>query len=144
MPALMGISHVDLTVSDCERAAAWWQDVVGLTLVNRVSGETFEAISLVHPSGFTVTVMTHKSTAELGLFDERRIGLDHLAFRVANRDELQRWATHLEAKGVPHTGIIDHRFTDPLWSSAILTTRSSNSLCTRTSSNCSSMRGFER
>jgi glyoxylase I family protein len=51
--------------------------------------------------------MPHKSTAELGLFDERRIGLDHLAFRVANRDELQRWATHLEAKGVPHTGIID-------------------------------------
>ena len=31
MPALMGISHVDLTVSDCERAAAWWQDVVGLS-----------------------------------------------------------------------------------------------------------------
>jgi glyoxylase I family protein len=107
MPELMGISHVDLTVSDCERAAAWWQDVVGLTLVYRVSGETFEARSLVHLSGFTVTVMTHKSTAELGLFDERRIGLDHPAFRVANRDELQRWVTHLEAKGVPHTGIID-------------------------------------
>ena len=107
MPELMGISHVDLTVSDCERAAAWWHDVVGLTLVNRVSGETIEGRSLVHPSGFAVTVMPHKSTAELGLFDERRIGLDHLAFRVANRDELQRWATHLEAKGVPHTGIID-------------------------------------
>ena len=108
MPELMGISHVDLTVSDCERAAAWWQDVVGLTLVNRVSGETFEARSFVHLFGFRrATVMTHKSTAELGLFDERRIGLDHLAFRVANRDELQRWATHLEAKGVPITGIID-------------------------------------
>jgi glyoxylase I family protein len=107
MPELVGISHVDLTVSDCERAAAWWHDVVGLTLVNRVSGETIEGRSLVHPSGFAVTVMPHKSTAELGLFDERRIGLDHLAFRVANRDELQRWATHLEAKGVPHTGIID-------------------------------------
>jgi catechol-2,3-dioxygenase len=103
----MGISHVDLTVSDCERSAAWWQDVVGLTLVNRVSGETFEARSLVHASGFAVTVMTHESTVELGRFDERRTGLDHLAFRVANGDELQRWAAHLDAKGVPNTGIVD-------------------------------------
>ena len=26
MPQLMGFSHIDLTVSDCERAAVWWQD----------------------------------------------------------------------------------------------------------------------
>jgi hypothetical protein len=47
---------------------------------------------------------------DTGLFDERRIGLDHLAFRVADRHELQRWATHLEAKGVTHSGIIDTGF----------------------------------
>lgn len=42
MPELQGISHIDLTVSDCEAAAAWWQDVMGFTLVNRSRGETFE------------------------------------------------------------------------------------------------------
>ena len=107
MPEIMGISHIDLTVSDCERAAAWWQDVVGFTPVNRASGETFETRSLVHPSGIAVTVMTHDATAETGAFDERRVGLDHLAFRVANLDELQRWVAHLEERGVPHTGILD-------------------------------------
>ena len=107
MPEHMGISHIDLTVLDCERAADWWQDVMGFTLVHRTSGETFETRSLVHPSGVAVTVMTHDVTPELGAFDERRVGLDHLAFRVADRDELQRWVSHLDAKGVTHSGIID-------------------------------------
>jgi len=107
MPEHMGISHIDLTVLDCERAADWWQDVMGFTLVHRTSGETFETRSLVHPSGVAVTVMTHDGTPELGAFDERRVGLDHLAFRFADRDELQRWVSHLDAKGVTHSGIID-------------------------------------
>jgi catechol-2,3-dioxygenase len=35
------------------------------------------------------------------------VGLDHLAFQVSDRDELQKWATHLDAMGVPNSGIID-------------------------------------
>jgi catechol 2,3-dioxygenase-like lactoylglutathione lyase family enzyme len=50
-------------------------------------------------TGSTVTDAT-AAAVESGPFDEGRIRLDHLAFRVANRDELERWATHLEAKGV--------------------------------------------
>lgn len=106
----MGISHIDLTVSDCERAAVWWQDVVGFTVVNRTREEAFETRTLVHPTGVAVTVMTHDGTPEAGGFDERRVGLDHLAFRVANSDELQRWVAHLDTKGVTHSGIIDTGF----------------------------------
>jgi glyoxylase I family protein len=83
---------------------------VGFTLVNRTRGETFETRTLVHPSGVAVTVMTHDGTAEMGAFDERRVGLEHLAFRVANGDELQRWVAQLDAKGVTHSGIIDIGF----------------------------------
>ena len=36
-----------------------------------------------------------------------RAGLDPIAFRVEDRDELQRWAAHLEAKGVAQSGIAD-------------------------------------
>lgn len=43
-------------------------------------------------------------------FDERRVGLDRLGFKVANRDELNRWVTHLDAKGVSHSGILDNGF----------------------------------
>ncbi len=42
MPELKGISHVELTVSDCDRAAVWWDDVMGFTQVHRGRGEGFE------------------------------------------------------------------------------------------------------
>ena len=106
MPDHLGISHIDLTVSDCDRTAKWWQDVLGFVLVNRVHAEGFECRSLIHQSGTAVTVMTHGATADHGSFDERRVGLDHLAFRV-DRDQLENWVAHLDSHAVPHTGIID-------------------------------------
>ncbi|MGB6516247.1 VOC family protein [Mycobacterium sp.] len=106
MPELKGFSHIDLTVSDRELAAAWWQDVMGFTLARRWRGDSFDAITLMHPSGLVVSVMTHDEPGS-GEFDERRIGLDHLAFQVADRDELQEWVAHLEANGVAHSGIAD-------------------------------------
>jgi catechol 2,3-dioxygenase-like lactoylglutathione lyase family enzyme len=129
MPEIMGFSHVDLTVTDCEHTARWWSDVMGFTLFNQVRGETFECRSLVHPCGLAVTVMTHDATAELGAFDERRVGLDHFAFRVRDRDELQRWAEELRAKGVANTGIIDTGMGRPSCF-GIPTTSNSSSTCT--------------
>jgi hypothetical protein len=29
MPRIMGFSHVELTLSDCDRAAGWWHEVLG-------------------------------------------------------------------------------------------------------------------
>ena len=107
MPRIMGFSHVELTVSDCDKAAVWWREVLGFTLVHKVSADTFEVRSLLHPSGINVNVLTHTTTAEGGAFDERRVGLDHLAFQVSDRDELQQWAAHLDALAVPNSGIID-------------------------------------
>jgi catechol-2,3-dioxygenase len=110
MPKFMGFSHIDLTVTDCERTAAWWQEALGFTLVHQARIDAHEARSMVHPSGLAVTVLTHDETAKSDAFDERRVGLDHLAFRVSDRDELQRWVAHFDAVGVPHTGIIDTGF----------------------------------
>ena len=107
MPRIMGFSHVELTVFDCDRAAVWWHEVLGFTLVHKVSTDAFEIRSLVHPSGINVNVLTHTATAEGGAFDERRVGLDHLAFQVSDRDELQDWVKHLDAMTVPNSGIID-------------------------------------
>jgi glyoxylase I family protein len=110
MPQLMGFSHIDLTVSDCERTAVWWQEMVGFKLVNQGRIEAHEFRSMVHPSGLAVTVLTHDGTAKSDAFDEQRVGLDHLAFRVSDQDELQRWVTHFDAMGVPHWGIVDIGF----------------------------------
>src|ERR1700690_1724901 len=40
-------------------------------------------------------------------FNERRPGLDHLAFGCANRDELKAWEIRLNELGIPNGGIVD-------------------------------------
>jgi len=70
---IMGFSHVDLTVADCDRAVQWWQDVLGFMLVHQVHEATYQSRAMDHPSGVAVTVMTHDTTAESGAFDGRRI-----------------------------------------------------------------------
>jgi glyoxylase I family protein len=109
MPELMGFSHIDLTVSDRERTATWWQEVMEPTPINRLRGQSWDVVTLVHPSALVVSVMTHDEPPR-DTFDERHVGLDHLAFRVADRPELERWVSHLEAKDVAHSGIIDIGF----------------------------------
>jgi glyoxylase I family protein len=39
--------------------------------------------------------------------DERRPGLDHVAFGVADRAELEEWAARLDELGVAHGDIVD-------------------------------------
>jgi glyoxylase I family protein len=103
----MGFSHVDLTVTDHERTARWWQDVMGFKLVNRHHAETLDVNAMVHPTGVSVNLVTHAAAEASDAFDERRVGLDHFALRVADRDELQQWVEHLDAKDVANSGIID-------------------------------------
>jgi catechol-2,3-dioxygenase len=40
-------------------------------------------------------------------FNERRPGLDHLAFGCANRDELTAWEIRLHELGIANEGIVD-------------------------------------
>ena len=40
-------------------------------------------------------------------FDERAVGLDHLALRVPDRAALEAWAKRLDDLGVEHSGVVD-------------------------------------
>jgi catechol 2,3-dioxygenase-like lactoylglutathione lyase family enzyme len=40
-------------------------------------------------------------------FDEFHTGLDHLAFGVADRGELESWEQALAQRGIPYTPIVD-------------------------------------
>ena len=40
-------------------------------------------------------------------FDERRTGLDHVAFGVSSRADLDDWARELDARGVAHEPVAD-------------------------------------
>ena len=43
-------------------------------------------------------------------FDERRAGLDHVAFGVADRTELETWSARLDELGIAHSPIKDDHY----------------------------------
>lgn len=49
MPRIMGFSQVELTVSDCDRTAIWWREV--LTVVFR-DPDNIPLEFFVHPDSF--------------------------------------------------------------------------------------------
>jgi glyoxylase I family protein len=49
----------------------------------------------------------HEKAAPPERFSEYRVGLDHLAFGVADRSELEKWARRLDELGIEH-GEIKH------------------------------------
>jgi glyoxylase I family protein len=124
MPELAGVQHVALTVTDAGRSADWYAEVLGLRIVARFEeggGERYKIIMTDRAARILLGVVEHRQ-APPERFDERRPGLDHLAFAVNGRAELDAWAAHLGALGVPYSpvapGTLDPRtavlvFRDP-------------------------------
>lgn len=103
-PEINGFGHIDLTVTDLERSARWWEEVMGFQLVAQHERPGFRVWNVYHPSFLAIGLVAHEHTATEP-FDERRVGLDHLAFRVPDRTTLEAWAAHFDAIGVAHSGV---------------------------------------
>jgi len=108
MPELPAIAHVALTVANLERSVPWYRSLFGSDPILDDDTGPFRRVAWL--AGGTVVGLTQfpdpKGTEP---FDERRVGLDHLAFGCANRDELSAWKIHLDELGIPNGGIVDAR-----------------------------------
>ena len=112
MPAITGISHIELSVRDAEQSAAWYGRVFGaetLTPLARPDWGPGQVTTLLHPTGFAFGLLQHEPHED-GRFSEFRLGLDHLSFNVESREELDEWVAHLDACGVDHSGIKDESY----------------------------------
>ncbi len=102
-----GIGHLDLSVSDVEASAAWYEQVLGLRRVRRVDFPERTMIVLRHDaSGLVVGLNQHRGFPGEP-FDERRAGLDHVGFAVGQRQDLDVWQRRLAALGVEHSPVAD-------------------------------------
>ena len=116
-PAITGIHHFSPTVCDVEASARWYENVFGMqrvpvTFPHYEREETGYAVLLMDPSS-GLAIGLHENTGNQGeKFDECRTGLDHIGFNVSSRAEMERWAAHLTALGVEHSGIRD--VTEPM------------------------------
>jgi glyoxylase I family protein len=107
------IAHVRLTVTDIERSRQFYESVfawpVLIELPEDASPQTRAQLAFLFGG-----VIYDLGGALIGLrpvaddeFHEDRCGLDHLAFRVGSRAELDAAAEHLDELGIVHEPIKD-------------------------------------
>ncbi|HEY9413957.1 MAG TPA: VOC family protein [Pseudonocardia sp.] len=105
-PTMPAITHVAVTVTDLEVSREWYRRVLGSDPV--LDEDTGPFHHVVFALGGTLLGLHgFPDLAETSPFDERRPGLDHLAFGCATRDELVAWADRLDALEVAHGGVVD-------------------------------------
>jgi glyoxylase I family protein len=104
--AIIGLGHLDFTVTDGDRAMQWWEEVMGFKLLAKWGEPGYRGWTMVHPCGLVVTAVTH-AEGDASAFDERKVGLDHVAFCVSDLAALEAWAKRLDALGVTHSGVQD-------------------------------------
>jgi glyoxylase I family protein len=107
MPEFPTITHVALTVSDLSRSAPWYERLFDAPPVLDEDTGPFRHVVWLVGGHTLVGLHQFPDLADDGAFNERRLGLDHLAFACANRQELETWQARLEELGVDHGGVVD-------------------------------------
>jgi glyoxylase I family protein len=99
------VHHLRLTVTDVDRSRDFYTGVLGFAVVMDLNPGYFLSNGGV---GLGLGPHPHPETAAPDdRFDENRVGLDHLSFGVASREELERAARVLDERGVPRGEIND-------------------------------------
>jgi glyoxylase I family protein len=107
------IQHIRLTVTDITRSRQFYEGVFGWPVALEVPAEADDATrerlwflygGVLYRAGDLLVGL--RPVAE-DRFDENRAGLDHLAFRVSTKAELDAAAAHLDDLGVAHETIKD-------------------------------------
>jgi glyoxylase I family protein len=107
MATITGGHHIAFTVRDADASAAWYADLLGMQVVLQGDEDDVRFRVLAHPgSGWVVGVRQYPGSPDRA-FDEMRTGLDHFAFGVSSRAELEAWEGELERRGVEFTPIAD-------------------------------------
>ena len=103
------ITHVAVTVTDLERSKAWYTKVLGVEPV--IDEDTGPFRHIVYPVGGTLLGLHgFPDLASKKPFDERRPGLDHIAFGCDSRADLETWSARLDELGVAHGDIVDAHY----------------------------------
>ena len=103
--AAQGVHHFRLTVSNVDRAVAFYSDVLGFKKLMDLNPGAFLSNGKV---GLGIGPHHDPGRAIRGdRFDENRIGLDHLSFGVASRADLEDAVRVLDKRGLPHSEVRD-------------------------------------
>lgn len=107
MTDIVGYHHLSLTVTDLERSTRWYGDVLGFTVQDEgIKGASFRRTRLRHGNdteGSIILTLTQHDDGSGDRFSEVRTGMDHVALRVRNRDDLDELLRRLDERGTGHS-----------------------------------------
>lgn len=106
MPTISGVDHVALTVTDLPTSVAFYESVLDVSVAGTMSDGSFSRCVLTLP-GRTHLGLTQHDVGSGRPFDPITPGLDHLGFACDSREELTKWAEHLDGLGIGHSGVQD-------------------------------------
>ena len=109
MRTFEAVAHLSLTVTDPDRSADFYHRVFGTETVLSTVDDVGPVTIVAGPS-LMIALRRHPDTTEKDTFDPTRIGLDHVAFQVPSRDELEAWRNNLVAQGVTFSEIVETTF----------------------------------
>jgi glyoxylase I family protein len=98
------LTHVALTVSDLDRSVVWYEALFGCPPIGIADEATYRYAVWLQP---LFGLHEHREGNAGPPFNERRLGLDHVAFGCESRDELESWRKRLDELGIEHGGIVD-------------------------------------
>jgi catechol 2,3-dioxygenase-like lactoylglutathione lyase family enzyme len=106
MAGFPGIGHVAVTVTDIDRGREWYSTLFGAQpVLDEDTGSFYHVVwALDGGSLFGIHTHTRDDRAE---FSEFHTGLDHVAFAVSSRTDLETWEQRLKELGIKHGGIVD-------------------------------------
>ena len=110
MAGFPGLGHVAITVSDLERSREFYGRLFGSDPALDEDTGTFYHVVYALEGGSLFGIHTHPTPNDQPEFKEFRSGLDHVAFGVSSRTELEKWQGRLDELGIKHGGIVDAHY----------------------------------
>jgi glyoxylase I family protein len=110
MPVFSRVSHISFSARDAEASAQWWATLLDLTEIDRVAGDGWRGILLMHAPTRTIIEFQQHDGNRGEPFDPRRTGFDHMGFKVDQRADLIEWLERFEQLGVIHSPIADRDY----------------------------------
>jgi catechol-2,3-dioxygenase len=100
------IGHIAVTVSDLGRSRPWYRQLFDAEpVLDEDTGPFHHVVWIL--GGTLFAINQHSRPTSSDPFDELRPGLDHVAFDVASRADLEKWDERLTNVGIAHGGIVD-------------------------------------
>ena len=102
------LNHVAFTVRDLAISVPWYEALFDAEpVIDEDTDPQLHHTVYMLGNGTLVGLHQHTKAPPPDAFSEFSVGLDHVAFGVADRAELEKWASRLDELGIEHGGIKD-------------------------------------